>query len=238
MATSHVLLTGSTRGIGAAILRQLEARGTRVLGHGTRSAGDHQIGADFALPGAAERLWEEALDRLEGRIDVLINNAGVYEPIVVGESAEDWAAGWQRTLQINLQSAADLCRLAIAHFRTRPGGGRIVNVASRAGYRGDSPEHWHYAAAKAGLLAVTKSIARGFAKEGIYAFAVAPGFTMTGMASDYLESRGGEKILAEIPLGRVNEPDEVAQAVTYLALDAPAAMTGAVLDINGASYVR
>ncbi|MEO5753865.1 MAG: SDR family oxidoreductase [Chthoniobacterales bacterium] len=238
MATSHIFVTGSTRGIGAAILRQLEARGARVVGHGRQSAGAAQLGADLAVVGAAEGLWREALERLEGRIDILINNAGVYEPIAVSESPEAWTAGWQRTWQINLQSAADLCRLAIHHFRARPGGGRIVNVASRAGYRGDSPEHWHYAAAKAGLLAVTKSIARGFAKEGIYAFAVAPGFTMTGMASDYLECRGGEKILAEIPLGRVNEPDEVAHAVTYLALDAPAAMTGAVLDINGASYVR
>jgi NAD(P)-dependent dehydrogenase (short-subunit alcohol dehydrogenase family) len=113
-----------------------------------------------------------------------------------------------------------------------------VNVASRAAYRGDSPEHWHYAASKAGMVAMTKSIARGYAAEGIYAFAVTPGFTMTGMAEDYLESRGGEKLLADIPLRRVAEPDEVANAVTYLSLQAPAAMTGAILDINGASYVR
>ena len=141
-------------------------------------------------------------------------------------------------MQINLQAAADLCRLAVLHFRSRPGGGRIVNVASRAAYRGDSPEHWHYAASKAGLIGITKSIARGFAAEGVYAFAVTPGFTMTGMAEDYLASRGGDKLLQEIPLGRVAEPEEVANALTYLALTAPASMTGAVIDINGASYVR
>ena len=235
---AHVLITGSSRGIGAAAVQQLTRSGARVIGHGTQTAGENQIGADLSQPNAAEALWNAALDRLEGRIDVLINNAGVYEPVSVGESQEVWSARWQRTLQINLQSAADLCRFAVAHFRARAGGGRIVNVASRAAHRGDSPQHWHYAASKAGLIAVTKSIARGFAGEGILAFAVAPGFTMTGMADDYLASRGGDKLLQDIPLGRVAEPGEVASLITYLALVAPASMTGAVLDINGASYVR
>ncbi len=169
---------------------------------------------------------------------MLINNAGIYEAVSIGEGPDVWAACWNRTLQINLQAAADLCRFAVSHFRSREGGGRIVNVASRAAYRGDSPEHWAYAASKAGLVAVTKTIARGFAAEGVLAFAVAPGFTMTGMAEDYLASRGGDQLLAGIPLGRVNTPEEVANVVAYLALNAPASMTGAVLDINGASYVR
>ena len=175
---------------------------------------------------------------LDGRIDVLINNAGIYEPVSVGESMAVWHERWQRTMQVNLQAAADLCRFAVSHFRARTGGGRIVNVASRAAYRGDSPEHWHYAASKSALIAVTKTIARAFAAEDIYAYAVTPGFTMTGMAEDYLASRGGEKLLADIPLRRVAEPSEVANALTYLALDAPPSMTGAILDINGASYVR
>jgi len=234
----HILVTGSTRGIGAAIFAQLESQGARVIGHGTRPGGEQQITADLGSAGAADALWQQALERLDGRIDVLINNAGIYEPTSINDSLEAWHASWARTLQINLQAASDLCRCAIAHFQSRGGGGRIVNVASRAAYRGDSPEHWHYAASKAGLVGVTKSIARGFAGEGIYAFAVTPGFTMTGMAEDYLASRGGEKLLADIPLGRVAEADEVANAVTYLALTAPPSMTGAILDINGASYVR
>lgn len=234
----HILVTGTTRGIGAAVRDQLQRQGARVVGHGTRGDGDDQLPADLSQPLAAEALWQDALDRLDGRIDVLINNAGIYEPVSVGESIEVWTERWRRTLQVNLQSAADLCRLAVGHFRSRAGGGRIVNVASRAAYRGDSPEHWHYAASKAGLVAVTKSIARGFAAEGIFAFAVTPGFTMTGMAEDYLSSRGGDKLLAEIPLGRVASADEVANAVAYLAINAPPSMTGAVLDINGASYVR
>ena len=235
---AHILITGSSRGIGAAAVQQLTARGSRVIGHATRANGESQIGADLSQPNAAEALWSAALDRLDGRIDVLINNAGIYEPISIGESQEVWNERWQRTLQVNLQAAADLCRFAVSHFRAREGGGRIVNVASRAGHRGDSPQHWHYAASKAGLIAITKSIARGFAGEGILAYAVAPGFTMTGMAEDYLASRGGDKLLQDIPLGRVADPDEVANVITYLALTAPASMTGATLDINGASYVR
>ncbi len=235
---AHILITGSSRGIGAAAVQRLTSAGARVIGHATRADGEKQIGADLAQPNAAEGLWTQALDRLDGRIDVLINNAGIYEPVSVGESQEVWNERWQRTLQVNLQSAADLCRFAVSHFRAREGGGRIVNVASRAAHRGDSPQHWHYAASKAGLIAITKSIARGFAGEGILAYAVAPGFTMTGMAEDYLASRGGDKLLQDIPLGRVADPAEVANVIAYLALTAPASMTGAVLDVNGASYVR
>jgi NAD(P)-dependent dehydrogenase (short-subunit alcohol dehydrogenase family) len=140
-------------------------------------------------------------------------------------------------MTVNLTASAELCRLAVLHFREK-GGGRIINVASRAAYRGDSPAHWHYAASKAGMVAMTKTIARAYAREGVLAFSVCPGFTMTGMAEDYLASRGGKKLLADIPLGRVADAEEVGRTVAWLAADAPASMTGAVLDINGASYVR
>jgi 3-oxoacyl-[acyl-carrier protein] reductase len=232
----HILVTGSTRGIGAAITDALD-NSARVVGHG-RYDGPDVIGADLSDPSAADALWVAALARLEGRIDVLINNAGVFEAIPVDAALPDWQAAWGRTMQINLQAAADLSRRAVLHWRERGVGGRIVNIASRAAYRGDSPAHWHYAASKAGMVAMTKSIARGFAAEGILAFAICPGFTMTGMAEDYLASRGGDKLLADIPLGRVAEPEEVARAAAWLALEAPASMTGAVLDINGASFVR
>lgn len=233
----HVLVTGSTRGIGAAIVRTLSGRGARVLGHG-RTEGTDVLAEDLSGEGASARLWSRALERLDGRIDVLVNNAGIFEGAPVDLPDSDWDAAWDRTLQVNLKAAADLSRLAVRHFLDRPEGGRIVNVASRAAYRGDSPAHWHYAASKAGMVAMTKSIARGFAARGALAFAVCPGFTMTGMADDYLASRGGPALLADIPLGRVADPEEVAAAVAFLALEAPASMTGAVLDINGASYVR
>ncbi|PTS87203.1 3-oxoacyl-ACP reductase, partial [Sphingomonas sp. HMWF008] len=167
-----------------------------------------------------------------------INNAGVFDANPIDRDDAAWVAGWERTMRINLTASAELCRLAVLHWQARGAEGRIVSIASRAAYRGDSPQHWHYAASKAGMVAMTKSIARGYAGAGILAFAVCPGFTMTGMAEDYLASRGGDKLLADIPLGRVAQPEEVAAIARFLALDAPQSMTGAVLDVNGASYVR
>jgi len=233
---TRILLTGSGRGIGAACFTVLADAGATVIGHAT-TPGEQRIAADFAEPGAAAALWAQALDRLGG-VDVLVNNAGIFEANPLNADAAAWLAGWERTMRVDLTAAAELCRLAVLHWQASGTAGRIVNVASRAAYRGDSPAHWHYAAAKAGMVAMTKTIARGYARDGILAFAVCPGFTMTGMAEDYLESRGGDRLLADIPLGRVAEPDEVAAAVRFLALDAPASMTGAVLDVNGASYVR
>jgi NAD(P)-dependent dehydrogenase (short-subunit alcohol dehydrogenase family) len=128
--------------------------------------------------------------------------------------------------------------LAIGHFRERGEGGRIINVASRAAFRGDSSQHWHYAASKAGIVGMTKSIARGYAREGVLAFAVAPGFTVSEMTEEYLQGRGGAQIVADIPLGRVATTDEVAEVIRWLATDAPASATGSVIDVNGASYVR
>jgi NAD(P)-dependent dehydrogenase (short-subunit alcohol dehydrogenase family) len=231
----NILLTGASRGIGKAASDALTAAGHRVLGTSTRG-GDGLIAADFADPAAATTCWEEAVRQL-GRIDVLVNNAGIYEAVAEDAPEAEWQAVWARTMQVNLQSAADLCRLAIAHFRDN-GGGRIVNVASRAAYRGDSPEHWHYAASKAAMIAVTKTIARAHAAENILAFAVAPGFTVTEMTEEYLASRGGEKVLADIPLGRVAAAVEVGEAIRWLTTDAPASATASVIDLNGASYVR
>lgn len=230
----HILLTGSSRGIGAAIAESFANDDVRLVGHGTRSG----IAANFAEPDGATSLWSKALDALDGRIDVLINNAGIFESNPIAIESADWVANWERTMRVNLTASAELCRLAILHWQETGRPGRIVNMASRAAYRGDSPAHWHYAASKAGMVAMTKTIARGYGAQGILAFAICPGFTMTGMADDYLASRGGDKLLADIPLGRVAETQEVATLARFCALEAPASMTGAVLDINGASYVR
>jgi NAD(P)-dependent dehydrogenase (short-subunit alcohol dehydrogenase family) len=231
----NIFLTGASRGIGKAAADALTAAGHTVIGTSTRG-GDGLIAADFANPAAASACWAEALARA-GRIDALVNNAGVYEGVAEDAPEAEWQASWARTLQVNLQAAADLCRLAVLHFQAN-GGGRIVNVTSRAGYRGDSPQHWHYAASKAALIAVTKTIARGHAHEGILAFGVAPGFTVTEMTEEYLASRGGEKVLADIPLGRVASAAEVGETIRWLATDAPASASASVIDVNGASYVR
>ncbi|HMS21157.1 SDR family NAD(P)-dependent oxidoreductase [uncultured Sphingorhabdus sp.] len=229
--TLHILVTGGSRGIGAAIVDELGD--DNVLIHATSSAD-----GDLSDPTVPSEIWHNALQEMGGRIDVLVNNAGVFEANPIDLSDIEWLDGWERTMAINLTASAQLCRLAILHWQALGQEGRIINVASRAAYRGDSPAHWHYAASKGGMVAMTKSIARGFAAQQIYAFAICPGFTMTGMAEDYLASRGGDKLLADIPLGRVAMPEEVATLVRFCALEAPPSMTGAILDINGASYVR
>ena len=232
----NILITGASRGIGAAAFRLLSETGHKVAGQSTKG-GEGLIAADFADSSAPRALWGQALDQLDGRIDVLVNNAGIFEAVNDDAPDEEWHAAWARTLTVNLQSAADLCRLAIGHFREH-GGGRIVNVASRAAYRGDSPRHWHYAASKAAMIGMTKSIARGYAAENILIYAVCPGFTVSEMTEDYLTGRGGAQILADIPLGRVATTDEIGETIRWLATQAPASATGAVIDVNGASYVR
>jgi 3-oxoacyl-[acyl-carrier protein] reductase len=227
---TNILLTGGTRGIGKAIAERLDREDVNVWAIGSNRF-------DLADPTAPKQLWDQAIDMFDGRIDVLINNAGVFDAAPIDLPDAEWTASWNRTMQINLTASAELCRFAVQHFLTS-GGGRIVNIASRAAHRGDSPAHWHYAASKAGMVAMTKTIARAYAAQGVYAFAICPGFTMTGMAEDYLSSRGGDKLLADIPLGKVADPEEVAEIAAFAALNAPPSMTGAVLDVNGTSYVR
>jgi len=229
--TTRIFITGASRGIGAAIADALTLDTTRVV---ALSSAD----GDLSDPAVPDALWESGLDRLDGRIDILINNAGIFEANPIDTADADWLAAWDRTMQINLTASALLCRRAVRHWQDRGSGGRIINIASRAAYRGDSPAHWDYAASKAGMVAMTKTIARSYAKEGILAFAICPGFTMTDMAGEALQGRSGEALLAEIPLGRVADPEEIGEMARWCALEAPASMTGAVLDANGASYVR
>jgi NAD(P)-dependent dehydrogenase (short-subunit alcohol dehydrogenase family) len=181
---------------------------------------------------------EEALEMAGGKIDILVNNAGLFAANPIDASDIAWLDGWEETLRINLTSAAQLlapCRAALAGARRwrahRPRG-------KPRRLPGDLPAHWHYAAAKGGMIAMHKTIARGYAAQGILSFAVTPGFTNTDMAGDYFASRGRPGLLADIPLGRVASPEEIAAIGVFCALDAPPSMTGAVIDANGASFVR
>ena len=177
-----ILLTGASRGIGKAAAEALRARGCTVIGHASRHGNAERVAADFTEPAAPQMLWEEALDRAGGRIDVLVNNAGLFAANPIEASDIAWLDGWEDTLRINLTAAAQLSRFAVRHWLSGGRAGRIVHVASRAGHRGDSPDHWHYAASKGGMLALHKTIARAYAAKGIYSYAIAPGFTDTAIA--------------------------------------------------------
>jgi 3-oxoacyl-[acyl-carrier protein] reductase len=215
----------------------LKSKGHRAVGHSTKGS-DELVAGDLSDSAAPRRIWDTALEELDGRIDVLVNNAGIYEAVADNATDDEWRAAWNRTMTINLQSAADLSKLAVSHFLDVGIRGRIVNVASRAAFRGDSPQHWHYAASKGAMVAMTRTIARGYAGKGILCFAVAPGFTVSEMTEEYLQGRGGAQIVADIPLGRIASTNEVAEVIRWLATDAPASATGSIIDVNGASYVR
>ena len=226
----NILVTGASRGIGAAIVEAFA--GHRVAGHSS-AGGDGRIAADLALPGAAEALWAEALGRLDGRIDVLVNNAGIFEAAPISLPHDEWVAEWERTQRVNLTASAELCRLAVRHFQDRGGGGRIVNVASRAAYRGDSPDHWHYAASKAGIIGFSKSLALELAPHGITVNVICPGITDTAQPRGHQTE---EQIYAQgqrIPLGRIGQPEDLAGPAVFLASDAARFITGQTIFTNG-----
>ncbi len=244
-----VLVTGGSRGIGAAISRAVGAAGGKVLLHYARNlAAAHSVQeelgeercrlfpADLAEIGAADDLWRTARESA-GRIDVLINNAGIAEPAPVDASLADWHAGWSRVLQVNLQAPADLCRAAILDYRDW-GGGKIINVSSRAAFRGEAPGQMPYGASKGALVALTKTIARGFAKDGVLAFGIAPGFTETDMVAESADAATIAAVVAEIPLGELAQPQEIGALAAFLCSDAARHLTGSTIDVNGASYVR
>jgi NAD(P)-dependent dehydrogenase (short-subunit alcohol dehydrogenase family) len=244
-----VLVTGASRGIGAAVARAFAAAGDRVAVHYGRNRGKadevvaslpgegHVVaGADLADPEQVREMVDGAARALGG-IDVLVNNAGLYERHAVAETTyEEWQAAWRRTLDVNLVGVANTTWCALRHM-PESGGGRIVNVGSRGAIRGE-PEHSAYGAAKAGLTAFGQSLARELGPRGIAVLTVAPGFVETDMAAPYLEGPEGDAIRAQSPLGRVATPDEIAAAVLFLASPEAQMASGAVLDVNGASYLR
>ena len=244
-----MLVTGASRGIGAAVASAFATAGDRVAVHYGASADKAQavaaslpgdghvvVGADLSDPDAVRRMVDEAAAALGG-LNVLVNNAGVFEQHPITETTyEEWQRAWQRTLAINLVGAANVTWCAVQHM-VDGGGGRIVNVASRGAFRGE-PRQPGYGASKAGLIAFGQSLARALGPLGISVAAVAPGITETDMAADALAGGGGALRRAESPLGRLATKDEVAAAVLFLASAEAEFASGSVLDLNGASYLR
>lgn len=243
-----VLVTGASRGIGEAISRALARSGATVAVHFNRQrqkaeqlaeelGNDAQVfQADLGHPAECTSLMTEVLERYR-KLDVLVNNAGIYLEARVDQSPAKWLEIWDQTIAVNLTASAILSQLAIQHFLARDGG-KIINISSRAAFRGDTPHHLAYAASKGGMVSLTRSIARGLGKHGIVAFLVAPGFVRTDMAEEYFQEHGDQQVMAEIALSRLTEPDDLAPLVVMLASGLADHATGCTIDINAASYVR
>ncbi len=243
-----ILITGAARGIGAATARLCHEAGATVLLHASNKSDSSKKSAqsigqsaddffyeDFSKADAGFSLFARALAQA-GRIDGIVNNAGLFTPSPLSGDKTDWDEGWSRTMAVNVQAPADICRAGVAHFRDRQAGGIIVNIASRAGHRGDGVENAAYAASKGAVLAMTKTWARGLAAENILFYAIAPGWVETRMAPKDIEDR--KNAVKDIPLGRVAQPEEVGSLIAFLLSGASPSATGATFDINGASYVR
>ncbi|HEY8455666.1 MAG TPA: SDR family oxidoreductase [Actinopolymorphaceae bacterium] len=247
MPDRAVLVTGASRGIGAAVARAFAEAGDRVALHHRSSPelvesvraslpGDGHIvvQAELADPAAIAAMVQTVVEAF-GRIDVLVNNAGIYvEHRIDDVTYDEWQQAWMDTLAVNLLGPANLCWCAVRHMRP---GGRIINISSRGAFRGE-PRQPAYGASKAGLNSLGQSLARALGPRGIAVTTVAPGFVETDMAAEALSGDQGDEIRAQSPLGRVGRPEEVAAAVLYLASAEAELATGAILDLNGASYLR
>jgi len=241
-----VLVTGASRGIGKGIAESLGASGARVAIHFNKNkkaaeqlakqigSGSKPFQADLQYPESCFQLFDEVIHEFD-HIDVLINNAGVFfmSPL----DSESWLDDWNKTMDINLRAAGILSKLAIQHF-LKHGGGRIINISSRAAFRGDNPEHLAYAASKAGMVALTKSIARAYGKDSITSFLVAPGWVKTDMNKGTIEQFGEESIAKDLALNKLTEPKDLAPMIVLLASGLADHATGTTIDINAGSYVH
>ena len=248
LSDQTLLVTGASRGIGRAIALALAEAGATVAVHygASRDAaeevaeacgnGAQPIQADLSALDATDRLFDRVVDTFE-RVDALVLNAGVAHPTPLDANTTDWHDAWAETMHINLRAPQMLFRRALPHFREQ-GGGRLISVASRAAFRGDTPDYMTYAASKAGLVAFTRSVARGFGEDNIKAFTIAPGFTRTDMAQDFIDTYGEEHATQDLALNELTEPDDVAPFVVFLASGRADHATGATIDVNAGSYVH
>ena len=248
LSNQTILVTGASRGIGRATAEALADTGATVAVHYGRSEdaaaevvaacgrGARAFQADLSTLEATDALIERVVDAY-GRLDALVLNAGVAVPTPLDDDTQSWGDAWAETMHVNLRAPELLCRHALAHFRSRSGG-RIISVASRAAFRGDTPDYMTYAASKAGLVALTRSIAREFGTDDVKAFTLAPGFTRTDMAQDFIDEYGEAHATSDLALNELTEPADVASVVVFLASGHADHATGTTVDVNAGSYVH
>jgi len=243
-----VLVTGASRGIGRAVALALADAGATVAVHYGRSREAARkvaeacgpearpVQADLSALDATERLVPDVIEQF-GALDGLVLNAGVARSSPLDADPDTWHDVWSDTMHVNLRAPELLCRRALPHFRAHDGG-RIVGVASRAAFRGDTPDYMTYAASKAGLVAFLRSVARGFGEDGVTAFTIAPGFVRTDMARDFIDEYGEDYVTGDLALDDLTEPDDVAPLVAFLLSGHADHATGTTIDVNAGSYVH
>ena len=243
-----ILVTGASGGIGKTIARCLAVSGATVAVHYNHNAesanalvdelghGAQSFQADLSVPEECSRLFLDVLYKFD-TIDVLVNNAGIIISSPLETPADRWLEDWNKTLLVNITAVGILCRAAINHF-VNTGGGRIINIASRAAFRGDTPEFLAYAASKGGMVSLSRTIARGYGKQNIKSFIVAPGFVRTEMAQPHIDQYGESFVVGDLALNNLTEPGDVAPTVVFLASGFMDHATGCTIDINAGSYVH
>jgi NAD(P)-dependent dehydrogenase (short-subunit alcohol dehydrogenase family) len=249
LSGKRAIVTGASSGIGRAIAHLFAERGARVAVHYNKnkkgaeetfdslSGGPHLlVAANLVDPEEVEGLVDSVIDSFEG-IDVLVNNAGVFREHRIGDIGyEDWMDAWDVVMKTNLIGPANMIYHVSRHMM-KQGGGRIINISSRGAFRGE-PDAPAYGASKAGLNSLSQSMAKALGGMGIHVYSVAPGFVETDMAAPRMSGKRGETIRAESPLGRVAQPEEIAHTVLFLATEGSEFLTGSIVDVNGASYLR
>ncbi|WKN46151.1 SDR family NAD(P)-dependent oxidoreductase [Tunicatimonas pelagia] len=248
LSGQNILVTGATRGIGRTIAEQLAKAGARVAIHYRQSQelaeqlaanlenGAVSFQADLEDSEEVLQLFSSVLHKFDW-IDALVNNAGIAIGAEVEATDEAFVNTWSRTMRVNLDATGLLCKKAVNHFQ-KTGGGRIVTISSRAAFRGDTSDFLAYAASKGGVVALTRSIARAYGKQNIKAFTVAPGFTCTDMAEDFIEKYGEEYVKNDIALASLTQPQDIAPTIAFLLSGLADHATGATIDINAGSYVH
>ncbi len=248
LSKKTILVTGANSGIGYAISKQLlESNASVALHYNSKSDGVKELHeqfpnqseifeADFNNSDSVINLFHDILSWKDS-LDVLVNNAGTSIMNSVDLDDKEWIANWNTIMNINLLATGILSKKALQHFKNN-NGGRIINITSRAAFRGDTPDYLAYAASKAGMVALIKSIARGFGKDGITAFSIAPGFTRTAMAQKSIDKYGGDFVVKDIALNQLTEPKDIAPIVTLICSGEFDHGTGSNIDINAGSYVR